>query len=191
MGQDGGMTDAPLDRFDRAAATATAVIDAVKPDQLDDPTPCTEWNVRQLLNHLIGGTKVFTANVSGGEPVDRSADHVGPDHRESFRAALTDLRTAFAADGALDAVYPGPLGEAPGHTLVRLRVNEMMVHSWDLAKATGQSTDLDPELAAQCLVDFTRLRESGRGAPMFAPMTESPAGASVADQMAAMAGRTV
>ena len=181
----------PLDRYDRAAATATSVVDAIRSDQYDDPTPCTDWNVRQLLNHLVGGNKMFTARVTGGGEVDRSADHVGSDHVASFRTSVADLRSAFAADGALDGVYQGPFGEAPGHTLLRMRVNEFMVHSWDLARATGQSTDLDPELAAECLEDFRRLQEAGRGGPMFAPAQAYPEEATVADQLAATAGRTL
>jgi len=180
-----------LDRFDRSAATATAVIDAVTSDQYDDPTPCSDWTVRQLLNHVIGGSKIFTVILTGGAPVDRTADHVGSDHAASFRSAISDLRAAFAADGALDGTYQGPLGETSGAFLMRMRVNEMMVHSWDLARATGQSTDLDPELAAECIEDIRRVQEAGRGAPMFKPMQPAGSEATVADQLAAMAGRTV
>src|SRR5262249_14099696 len=139
---DGRMSDVtPLDRFDRAAATATAVVAAVRADQYDDPTPCTEWTVRRLGNHLIAGNKIFTAGITDAPEVDRTVDHVGPDHAASFQASVADLRAAFAADGVLDRVYPGPLGDAPGRLLVNMRVNEFMVHAWDLAKATGQSTD--------------------------------------------------
>jgi uncharacterized protein (TIGR03086 family) len=180
-----------LDRFDRSAATATAVIGSVKAEQYDDPTPCTDWNVRQLLNHVIGGSKIFTAILTDSGPVDRTADHVGADHAASFRAAISDLRAAFAADGALDGTYQGPLGETSGAFLMRMRVNEMMMHAWDLARATGQSTDLDPELAAECIEDLRRVQEAGRGGPMFKPIQPYPANATVADQLAAIAGRTV
>jgi uncharacterized protein (TIGR03086 family) len=185
------MTDSPLARFDRAAAVADSAIAGVRPNQWDAPTPCTEWNVRQLLNHVVGGTKAFLSMQTGGSPVDRAADHLGDDPLASFRASLAQLRSAFAEDGALEKTVTTPFGEAPGLVLVNMRVNEMMVHGWDVAKATGQSTDLDPELAAQCAEDFRRLRASGRGAGMFAEAQEAPPGASAADQLAAVAGRTV
>jgi uncharacterized protein (TIGR03086 family) len=181
----------PIARFDRAAATATAVVDAIRPEQLGDPTPCTEWTVRQLLNHFIGGNKIFTQRLTGGEDVDRSADHVGPDHVASFRASVSALRTAFSGDGVMDNIYLGPLGEAPGRALARIRVNEFMVHAWDLARATGQSTDLDPELAAQCAEDLRGMQEAGRGGAMFAAVQPYPENATVADKLAALAGRTV
>jgi uncharacterized protein (TIGR03086 family) len=185
------MTNDPLARFDRAAAVADSTIAGVRPDQWDAPTPCTEWNLRQLLNHLVGGTKAFLSMQTGGAPVDRAADHVGDDPLASFRAAVVELRAAFAEDGALEKTVVAPFGEAPGSALLNMRVNEFMVHSWDVAKASGQSTDLDPELAAQCMEDFRRLRATGRGAGMFADAQEAPAGATAADQLAAVAGRTV
>lgn len=181
----------PLARFDRAAATAAAVIDAVRPEQHGDPTPCTEWNVRQLLNHLVGGTKAFVVLQTGGEPVDRAADHIGADPAAAFHAAVADLRAAFAADGALERIVAGPLGDAPALVLLNMRVNEMMVHAWDIARATGQSTDLDAELAAECAEDFRRLQASGRGGHMFAPVQPFPPDATAADRLAATAGRTV
>jgi uncharacterized protein (TIGR03086 family) len=185
------MTNEPLARFDRAVAVADSAIAGVRPDQWSAPTPCTEWDLRQLLNHLVGGTKAFLSMQTGGAPVDRAADHVGDDPLGSFRAAVAELRAAFAEDGALEKTVASPFGEAPGLVLVNMRVNEMMIHSWDVAKASGQSTDLDPELAAQCLDDLRRLRAAGRGAEVFAEAQEAPPGATAADQLAAVAGRTV
>ena len=151
--------DPLLARFDRAAAAADSAIAGVGPDQWGQRrAPCTEWNLRQLLNHLVGGTKAFLSMQTGGAPVDRAADHVGDDPLASFRAAVAELRAAFGEDGALEKTVNTPFGEGPGAILVNMRVNEMMVHGWDVAKAAGQSTDLDPELAAQCMEDFRRLR---------------------------------
>jgi uncharacterized protein (TIGR03086 family) len=185
------MTNEPLARFDRAAAAVDSAIAGVRPDQWSDPTPCTEWDLRQLLNHLVGGTKAFLSMQTGGAPVDRAADHVGDDPLASFRAAVAELRAAFAEPGALEKTVTGPFGETSGAFLANMRVNEMMVHGWDVAKASGQSTDLDPELASECLEDFRRLRAAGRGAGVFAEQQQAPPGATVADQLAAVAGRTV
>jgi uncharacterized protein (TIGR03086 family) len=180
-----------LTRFDRAAAAADAVVAAVKTEQLDDPTPCTEWTVRRVLNHMVGGNKAFLSMQTGGYPVDRAADHLGADPLASFQTSVAALRAAFAVEGALTKIVPSPFGEAPGRVLVTRRLHEMMVHGWDIAKATGQSTDLDPELARECLEDFRRLRADGRGAGMFADPTEPPPGATAADQLAAFTGRTL
>jgi uncharacterized protein (TIGR03086 family) len=184
-----GMTD-PLARFDRATAVADSVLAGIGPAQLASPTPCTEWTVRQLLNHLVGGTALF-AGMMTGETVDRDADFLGDDPHEAFRAQASRLRALFAAPGALERVVPAPFGPQPAAALVEMRVNEMMVHSWDLARATGQSTDLDEELAESCIEAFRTLRASGRGGDMFADVQPVPDTAPAADRLAALAGRVV
>jgi uncharacterized protein (TIGR03086 family) len=183
------MTD-PLNRFDRAAAVADSVFAAVRPDQHTDPTPCTEWSVRQLMNHVVGGTKMFQSMQTGGAPVDRAADHLGADPAAAFRAAVADLRAAFATEGALTRIVPTPFGEQPGAMLVRMRVNEMMVHAWDLARATGQPTDFEPALAEECLQELRAARAAGVGAGMFQDEQPAPDNATPADRLAAIAGRT-
>jgi uncharacterized protein (TIGR03086 family) len=180
-----------FDRFDRAAAVAVTVVASIRPDQYGDPTPCPRWPVRRLLNHVILGAKVYVAMLTGAGAVDMTADHVGLDHGESFRAAVANLRAAFATPGALERVHASPLGEATGLFLIRTRVNELMVHAWDLARATGQSTDLDPDLAAECEADVRRAQEAGLLPHMFAAAQACPADATAADRMAAAAGRTV
>jgi uncharacterized protein (TIGR03086 family) len=183
------MTD-PLARFDRATAVADSVLAGVEPAQLALPTPCTDWTVRQLLNHVVGGTALF-AGMMTGEAVDRSADFLGDDPAGAFRAQVSHLRALFAAPGALERVVPSPFGPQPAAALVEMRTNEMMVHSWDLARATGQSTDLDPELAETCIEAFRTARASGLGDDMFAAVQPVPDTAPAADRLAALAGRTV
>lgn len=187
------MTDIsdPLVRYGRAAAAAEAVIAGVKPDQLGDPTPCPEWTVRQLINHLVGGTAAFIAMMSGTGPVDRQADHLGTDPARAFRSTVDRLRSLFAAPGALEREVASPFGHRPASILVHMRVAEMMVHGWDVARATGQPTDLDPELAGVVLESFRSLRASGAGGDMFGPPQPAPEGATVADQLAALTGRPV
>jgi len=181
----------PVAWFDRAAAAAQAVVDGIRPDQLDLPTPCSEWSVRELLNHVVSGTALFRSLATGGGPIDRGADHLGADPAAAFRTGVASLREVFAADGGLTRLVSSPFGEQPAAVLLEMRVNEMMLHGWDLATATGQPADLDPDVAAHCLESFRALRASGRGATMFADPTEAPARASLADLLAALAGRTV
>lgn len=185
------MTGSPLAQFDRAAAVADGVIAAVQPDQLGDPTPCTEWNVRQLINHVVTGNLSFVAIVAGSPPPDRSKDHLGDDPLGAFRQTVRDLRAAFEADGALARTYQTPLGEGPGALLVSMRTAEMTIHSWDIAKATGQSTDFDPELAEQVLRSVRPAFPADRGGSPFRPEQPAPPDASAADRLAAFAGRAV
>jgi uncharacterized protein (TIGR03086 family) len=185
------MTQNPLARFDRAAAVADATIAAVKTNQLGDPTPCTEWSVRQVINHMATGNLFFISMMGLGPRPDRTRDHLGDDPLAAFRESLRDLREAFSADGVLEATYPTPFGERPGTVLVHMRTVEMTVHSWDVATATGQSTDFDPELAEACLGSRRAWLATGREGSPFGTEQPAPAGASAADRLAAFAGRAV
>jgi uncharacterized protein (TIGR03086 family) len=186
------MTEDPFILFDRAAAVAEAAIAAVKPDQFDNPTPCPDWTVRQLVNHVVTGNKLFAALVTGGSRPDRSADHLGTDPLGAFRATVREVRAAFATDGALERTYVLPIGPVRGAFALRMRVNEMFIHAWDVARATGQSTDLDPEMAEQVLAVFRAAPVIPRGpGKAFGEEQPVPAHASAADRVAAFAGRTV
>ena len=113
----------------------------------------------------------------------------------AFEEAGNGLVAAFGAEGALDRMYTLPFGEMPGHAFMGLAVVDTFQHAWDAAKATGQDTDLAPELAS-ALLEQSRasIQESFRGpdgqAP-FGPEQSAPAGASAADQLAAFLGRDV
>jgi uncharacterized protein (TIGR03086 family) len=185
----------PLARFDRAANAAGQVIEAVEPEQLDGPTPCTDWSVRQVLNHVVSGNLFFAKSLASGDfdrgSFDRSLDYLGADPAGAFRDSVARLRELFSASGALERVMPTPFGPRPAAVLLEMRVSEMMMHGWDVAKATGQSTDLDPELADEVLVRYHALRANGQGGDMFGPEQPAPEGASAADRLAAAAGRIV
>jgi uncharacterized protein (TIGR03086 family) len=186
------MTDGPLARFDRAAAVADRVIAAVEPDQLELPSPCTEWSVRQVINHVVLGSLRFATMVGGGGTAAAlDQDHLGADPLGAFRDAVRGLRAAFSADGVLDRTYPTPFGEGPGSLLVTMRVVEMSVHAWDIAKATGQSTDLDPELAESNLSALRTALPADRDRTPFGTPRSAPADATAADRLAAFMGRTV
>jgi uncharacterized protein (TIGR03086 family) len=185
------VTENPFAWFDRAAGVADEVIARVKPDQFGDPTPCREWSVRQVINHVVLGNMLFTSMVTGDPPPDRTQDQLGDDPLMAFRDTLLALRSAFSADGVLEATYPTPFGEGPGTLLVHMRTMEMTIHGWDIARATGQSTDLDSELAEFALASMRRALTGDRAKSPFGPEQPAPAGATAADRLAAFAGRVV
>jgi len=181
----------PLTRFDRSAAVASAVVAGVRPDQLDEPTPCTDWTVRQLLNHLVGGTVRFADAMAGAPMSDPTAGYLTDDLAGDFDRSVGRLRDLFAEPDGLTRLVPTPFGERPGAFLASLRANEMLLHAWDLARATGRPTDLDPELAEHSLADFRRLRAAGGGDGMFDEVQPIPDDAPAADRLAAYTGRKV
>jgi uncharacterized protein (TIGR03086 family) len=159
-------------------------------EQLDLPTPCTEWRVRDLFGHLAVGATTFAAVVRGEEPAaDVSA---GPDPiiSATTQAALADIDEAFRGPGALERSVVTPFGEMPGDAFARLLCFDMLMHSWDLATATGQSLEVPDELVAE--VDgFARaaltadLRGPGTFGPEVAPGSDAPA----LERLVAFSGR--
>jgi len=181
----------PRDLHRRAGDMAAEVISRVRPHQLGHATPCTEWDVRALINHLVGGNLGFAALAASEAGPDRGEDVLGGDPQASFRDSLGRLCQAFDRAGFLEQVFPTPLGEGPGALLVEMRVVELTIHTWDVAAATGQPRDLDPELIGLAgSVLRSRPIPRGPGSP-FAPAQPSPAGATESDRLAAFAGRVV
>jgi uncharacterized protein (TIGR03086 family) len=170
---------------------ACNLIACVRPDQLEQATPCTEWGVRALINHVVGGNLRVAAMVTGEPGPDGGESVLGGDPLASFQNSFGRLCEAFDRPGFLEQAFPTPLGEGPGALLVEMRVVELTIHTWDVVAATGRPRDLDPELVSFA-DSFLRSRPipRGLGGP-FAPEQPSPPGASDADRLAAFAGRVV
>ncbi|MBK5331909.1 MAG: TIGR03086 family protein [Ilumatobacteraceae bacterium] len=161
------------------------VIDAVDRSQFELPTPCDEWNVRQLLEHMIGGNR----RIAGDPPAD-GEDLIGDDLSGAYAAAAAEAAATFEAPGGLDRTFKLSFGEVPGQLAVVARATDQLAHSWDLAKATGMSTDLSPAMYATGLeVLQQRFAKFGRNPATYADEQQPDVGASAADRFAAFAGR--
>lgn len=182
--------------YERAAQTAKQVLAGVRPEQLGDPTPCASWDVAALVNHLVGGGYFFAAATEAGEYTggDEGPDFSAGDFVAAYEEASKQAAAAFAAPGAGEKLLKLPFGEMPGAAFMQLATTDTLVHAWDLAKATGQDTDLDPELAERQL-EFAKAAVAPhfRGdEPMpFGPEQEAPEGACAAERLAAFLGRKV
>lgn len=192
----GGTTESDaLARFDRAAETAHAVIAAVQPGQLSLPSPCGEWVVREVINHLVSGQLFFAHSITTGTfdraSFDRDRDYLGTDPAAAFTSSARDLRGHFAAEGFLRRTVPTLFGPQPGVVLVEMRIIELLVHGWDIARATGQPTDLAPDVVEGAIEGFRRMRASAPPGGPFGPETPAPPNATAADRLAALAGRHV
>ncbi len=175
----------------RAGAMAEDVIARIPAERLGDPTPCTEWDVRGVINHMVGGNLRFAALVTGGSGPERGDDVLGDDPLAAFRDSFGRLCAAFDAEGVLEQTFPTPFGDGPGVMLVGMRTCEMTMHTWDLAAATGQPRDLDPDLVTFTDAAF-RSRPIPRGGQSpFGAEQPVPEGAAEADRLAAYFGRTI
>jgi len=185
------MSTRPLEQ---AVASTRAVLAAVAPDQLDADTPCADWKVSDLINHIVGGQWFFASGVTGTPPAGGEADFSAGDYVAAFDEASHACLEAFNGEGAMDKVLSLPFGDMPGRAFVGLAATDTFTHGWDLAKATGQDTNLAPELAAEILEQSRQAIQpafrSEAGNP-FGFEQPAPQGACAADQLAAFLGRTV
>lgn len=186
--------DDPIARLARALEQTGAIIARVQPAQVALPTPCRAWNVRALVNHVVQDVRMFTAMVSGVTWDQRDADVIGDDWATAYRAAADALLAAWQREGALDGTVQLPFGEAPARWCVGQQISDLVVHGWDIATATGQSTDLDPELG-QMALEWARQNlqpqfrgEEGSG-QSFGPEVPVPDTAPLHDRLAAFFGR--
>jgi uncharacterized protein (TIGR03086 family) len=165
------------------------LVAAVRSDQWDARTPCTEWTVRDLLNHVAGGNRLFAAALRGEpRPVPQPAD----DLVTAVRDTAKDLVAAFRLPGALAREVTVPFGTVPGAVALHLRLNEILVHGWDLARATGQTAHFPDGIVEQELA-FTRGAIAGVPPERrpFAPEQPVAGDAPTLDRLAALLGRSV
>jgi uncharacterized protein (TIGR03086 family) len=180
----------------RVLGETQGVVDKIDESQLALPTPCDEWDVRGVLNHVTGGADMFATCVDDGEISDDrlaellGGDNLGSDHKRSFQAAAARAMSAFERPGSADKMVKLPFGEMPAGIALRIAIFDVTVHAWDLAKATGQSTALDPDVLRPALdVGRQMIGPEMRDAGMFG--REVPVGdtAPLQDQLAGFAGR--
>jgi uncharacterized protein (TIGR03086 family) len=142
-------TTDPRPILDRAIATCGAVIDGVRPEQLTEPTPCTDMDVRALLAHLIGVLDRVAALGNGEDPFAVTETAV-PDDRWSDAWAESGRRAAdaWSDDAVLERPMALPWIEGSGAEVLASYFSELTVHTWDLATATGQQPDWDDTVVA-------------------------------------------
>lgn len=185
------------DSFARAVRSSRVVLAAVRPEQLDDPTPCASWKVQDLINHMVQAPG-FAATVASTHDFSNhrgdEADHASGDYLAAYDAATGSALDAFRSEGAFEGTVKMPFGELPAPAFATIATGDAFVHGWDLAKATGQpASELDPGLAEDLLVAVVPLLpDSLRGADgtaPFGPPVEVAANASAADRLAGFLGR--
>jgi uncharacterized protein (TIGR03086 family) len=178
----------------RAMAQTESIVAAVQPGQLAQPTPCAEFDVRALLSHIIGGLNRVAIAGQGGDALAtpaRAGDVPDDGWLAAYRAATARAKAAWAGDAKLDALVEVPWGKIPGRFAIAGYVQEILTHGWDLAKATGQPTEGDPELATWALAGARRiLPPEARGADVpFGPVVPIAPDAAPYAQLAAWLGR--
>jgi uncharacterized protein (TIGR03086 family) len=187
--------DDPRVIFAKAVALAGAVIGATRADQLDNRTPCGEFRVRGLLGHLVTALEHVAAVGRGHDPYGAPVlVREVPDDGwlRAWIGAAHEARVAWFDDATLARVVRLPWAEQSGAATLAGYVNEVTVHTWDLATATGRRPEWNPRVLEVALHAIRQVLPSeGRsamGAP-FADIVEVPADAPLIDRLVAWNGR--
>src|SRR5215471_10086336 len=182
--------------FDRAIGSTAEIVKTVRIDQAGAATPCTEWDVRDLLNHVIGTLWLSEALFTDRAP--RYPMPPGPlapgalpgaARPTAYAEACAAALTAAAADDNLTRVHPTPLGDMPGPALAGFTTLDILVHGWDLAKATGQPASLDDAVAAHVLAFAEQAITPDTRAPRIGPALPTAVNAPLTDRLVAFLGR--
>jgi uncharacterized protein (TIGR03086 family) len=181
-----------------AASRLAELVRNVSDEQLRAPTPCPAYTLGDLLDHVGGLAVVFTAAATkipvdgAGQGGSGDASRLGDDWRTRIPAALLALGTSWRDPAAWEGMTTaGPI-EVPGDVAAQIAFDEVVVHSWDVARASGQAYEPDPE-ALEVVHGFVS-QFSGPGqdearAGLFGPEVTVPADAPLLDRVVAMAGR--
>ncbi len=181
----------PVDDLAELLDVATALIGGVEATQWSAPTPCTQWDVRALVNHLVAGDRLFAALLAG-DTTGFAADVLGDDPVAAHRDAAVAVLAAFRRPGVLAETVTVPFGTVPGMVALHLRLTEVLVHGWDLAQATGQVARFPDAIVAREL-QFTlgALASVPAERSPFAPPQPVDDAAPLLDRLAATLGRSL
>ncbi|GAA2394758.1 TIGR03086 family metal-binding protein [Dactylosporangium salmoneum] len=180
-----------IDRIDAAIDMTTAVVAGLGPQRLGEPSLCPGWSVRDELNHLVGGVRIFAAQLSGGEAGrDHEDDWLGDDPAGAFKVAAELDRAAWHRPDALDGTVRLGFGEVPRPMAANIHLTEVLVHGADLAVVGGREDLVDQRLCEGLLatmrsMDMTPFRRPG----MFGPERPAPADAPAHRRLLAYLGR--
>jgi uncharacterized protein (TIGR03086 family) len=166
---------------------------AVGDDQWHLPTPCTEWDVRMLVNHVTG-ENLWTVPLFAGKTIaevgdDLAGDILGDDPIATWDASEGPAIESVQAPGAMERSVDLSRGPTPGRDYATEMLMDYLMHSWDLARATGGDEKLDPEVVAFCIEWFAGVEDAYRASGAIAERPPIPDDADQQTVMLAMTGR--
>lgn len=186
-----GVTSGEL--YAQALASTERFVAAVKPEQWTLPTPCTEWTVRDIVNHLCG-ENLWAGELFKGRTIAEvgsrfDGDLLGDDPIRAYGQSAQAARMAALAPGAMETTCHLSFGDFPGAEYASQLFLDTLIHGWDIAEATGQDTRLIPSLVAACLPLAERYSRDFADAGVFAPPVPVGADASPRTRLLALVGR--
>lgn len=186
--------DEILRTHDEALALFGARVHAVRDDQWDGPTPCTDWSVRELVNHLAAEQLWVPRLVRDGASItdvgsEYDGDVLGDDPVGAWDRAAVAAVAAFAERGALNRPVQLSYGSQRAGAYCTQMMADAVVHSWDLSRAIGAEERMPDHLATAALREVEPYAPGLSASGLFAPAVEPPADAEVLTRLLCLLGR--
>ncbi|GAC1410971.1 MAG: TIGR03086 family metal-binding protein [Actinomycetota bacterium] len=179
--------------FTRASESFDRAVAAIQPDHWTMPTPCSEWDVRALVNHVVG-EDLWAAPMLGGKTIDEvghtlDGDLLDDDPVRAWHRAIDLARATINAPGALETTVHASFGDISGETYVTQLFHDHLIHAWDLAHAIGADERMDPELVEIALHQLQPQEAMLRSSGAFGELVPSASDADTQTRLLALVGR--
>ncbi|MGA7271045.1 MAG: TIGR03086 family metal-binding protein [Acidimicrobiia bacterium] len=187
------MTDVQ-ELFPRAVGEFDRRVEVIADSQWDDDTPCTEWSVRDLVNHLTY-EDLWVPELLAGKTLEEVGDRfdgdiLGDEPKQAWRRARDGALKAVSA-GSMDRPVHTSMGEMPARDYLSQLLSDHLVHAWDLARAIGSDEGLDEELVRNCDAMMRPYEAMMRASGVFGDYVEVPADTDAEVRLLALFGRRV
>ncbi|MGW3247201.1 TIGR03086 family metal-binding protein [Streptomyces sp. NPDC001070] len=180
--------------FDEAIDWFTTQVHAVRDDQWSAPTPCSQWSVRDLVNHLTVEQLWVPPLVTDGSAIDEvgdtyGGDRLGDDPVAAWDRAAAAAREAFQAPEALDRTVHLSFGDTSAADYCAQMMSDAAIHGWDLARAIGGDETMPGGLAAATLREVAPFAAELAGSGLFADPVDPPPDADEQTRLLCLSGR--
>jgi uncharacterized protein (TIGR03086 family) len=164
----------------------TERVNAVADDQWDAPTPCDGWSVRELVAHAADAQRMIPRQLGANPDIMLP---IGGDPPASWGRIVAAAKAALGSPGALDHVVKGPFGAAPVRESLGIPTTDVLVHTWDLARAIGADETLPTDIVAHAFEALRPMERALRGPGIMGPAVAVADDASIQDRFIAFTGR--
>jgi len=153
----------PAEAHARALASTRAFVAGVGTDRWDLPTPCADWDVREVVRHVVSGN-LWVGELMGGRTIEEVGDRLDGDVLDddplgAYGGSARVADAAFSAPEAMSKMAPVSYGPVPGRVYCGHRLLDVLIHGWDIAKGSRQDAALDPELVEAVWAVVEPMRE--------------------------------
>lgn len=181
------------DLHERAVAYFGKLVENITDGQWTDSTPCSDWDVKALVDHVTVGNKYFGAAARGEKAsFEQLVAELPSDRKAAFAESAKLVGESFNSEGVNDRMVELPFGTMPAQVAIGIHFVDVVVHAWDLSRATGQASEVPQDLVEQAW-NITQLFPEtpelrGPGGP-FGPRVDVPEDAPALDRLVAFLGR--